>query len=59
MSADVWLYLRGRSEVCGLRWGFLLDVAFLISDHFKKERTGAKTSYGDVLYSELGGRKLV
>ncbi|EJF62195.1 DAHP synthetase [Dichomitus squalens LYAD-421 SS1] len=35
-----------------------LDVAFLISDHFKKERTGAKTSYGDVLYSELGGRKL-
>lgn len=36
-----------------------LDVAFLISDHFKKERTGAKTSYGDVLYSELGGRKLV
>ncbi|PIL37598.1 hypothetical protein GSI_01292 [Ganoderma sinense ZZ0214-1] len=36
-----------------------LDVAFLISDHFKKERTGAKTSYGDVLYSELGGRKPV
>ena len=36
----------------------LVDVAFLISDHFKKQRTGAKTSYGDVLYSELGGRKL-
>ncbi|KAI8982777.1 DAHP synthetase [Trametes punicea] len=35
-----------------------LDVAFLISDHFKKERTGVKRSYGDVLYSELGGRKL-
>ncbi|KAI0722516.1 DAHP synthetase [Earliella scabrosa] len=34
-----------------------LDVAFLISDHYKKERTGAKSSYGDVLYSELGGRK--
>ncbi|KAI0658577.1 DAHP synthetase [Cubamyces menziesii] len=34
-----------------------LDVAFLISDHFKKERTGGKKSYGDVLYSELGGRK--
>ena len=42
----------------GLRRG-VSDVAFLISDHFKKERTGAKTSYGDVLYSELGGRKLV
>ncbi|KAH9854936.1 DAHP synthetase [Lenzites betulinus] len=36
-----------------------LDVAFLISDHFKKARTGAKKTYGDVLYSELGGRKLV
>ncbi|KAI0355412.1 DAHP synthetase [Trametes cingulata] len=35
-----------------------LDVAFLISDHFKKERTGGKKSYGDVLYSELGGRTL-
>lgn len=35
-----------------------IDVAFLISDHFKKERTGSKRSYGDVLYSELGGRKL-
>ncbi|OBZ70356.1 Phospho-2-dehydro-3-deoxyheptonate aldolase [Grifola frondosa] len=34
-----------------------LDVAFLISDHFKKERMGAKRSYYDVLYSELGGRK--
>ncbi len=36
----------------------LLDVAFLISEHYKKERTGGKTSYADVLYSELGGRKL-
>ncbi|RDX55349.1 DAHP synthetase [Lentinus brumalis] len=35
-----------------------LDVAFLISEHYKKERTGGKTSYADVLYSELGGRKL-
>ncbi|KAI0326723.1 DAHP synthetase [Cubamyces sp. BRFM 1775] len=35
-----------------------LDVAFLISDHFKKERRGGKKSYGDVLYSELGGRQL-
>ncbi|RPD81357.1 DAHP synthetase [Lentinus tigrinus ALCF2SS1-7] len=35
-----------------------LDVAFLISDQYKKERTGAKTSYADILYSELGGRKL-
>ncbi|KAI0677660.1 DAHP synthetase [Trametes maxima] len=35
-----------------------LDVAFLISDHFKKQRTGGQRSYGDVLYSELGGRKL-
>ncbi|KAH9939292.1 DAHP synthetase [Epithele typhae] len=34
-----------------------LDVAFLISDHFKKQRSGSKSSYGDVLYNELGGRK--
>ncbi|KAI0758164.1 DAHP synthetase [Fomes fomentarius] len=35
-----------------------LDVAFLISDYYKNERGGTKTSYGNVLYSELGGRKL-
>ncbi|KAF8074186.1 DAHP synthetase [Lyophyllum atratum] len=32
-----------------------LDVAFLISNHFKKERRGA-TAEGDVLYTELAGR---
>ena len=33
-----------------------LDVAFLISNHFKKERVGAYKSDGDVLFEELGGR---
>ena len=37
---------------------FFADVAFLISDQYKKERTGSKITYGDLLYSELGGRKL-
>lgn len=33
------------------------DVAFLISNHFKKERRGKEGEAGhDVLYSELGGR---
>jgi len=35
-----------------------LDVAFLISNHFKKERLGQRDG-SDVLYSELGGRKTV
>ncbi|KII83228.1 hypothetical protein PLICRDRAFT_119688 [Plicaturopsis crispa FD-325 SS-3] len=33
-----------------------LDVAFLISEHFKKERRGQKPT--DALYSALGGRKI-
>lgn len=39
-----------------------LDVAFLISNHFKKERRGGSgltkgPQETDVLYSELGGGK--
>ncbi|ESK94376.1 phospho-2-dehydro-3-deoxyheptonate aldolase [Moniliophthora roreri MCA 2997] len=33
-----------------------LDVAFLISNHFKQARKGKKQGADDVLYSELGGR---
>ena len=33
-----------------------LDVAFLISNHFKKERLGQYKSDSDVLFEELGGR---
>lgn len=36
-----------------------LDVAFLVSNHFKKERRGSKQGDSDILYSELGGRKSV
>jgi 3-deoxy-7-phosphoheptulonate synthase len=32
-----------------------VDVAFLISNYFKKERRGGK-SENDVLFTELGGR---
>jgi 3-deoxy-7-phosphoheptulonate synthase len=35
----------------------VLDVAFLISNHFKKERCGSKQGENDLLYSELGGGK--
>ncbi|TDL17855.1 DAHP synthetase [Rickenella mellea] len=35
-----------------------LDVAFLISNHFKKERHGSQQAENDILYSELGGRKV-
>lgn len=37
--------------------GFFLDVAFLISNHFKKERRGKNNTENenDVLYNELGG----
>ncbi|PCH40725.1 DAHP synthetase [Wolfiporia cocos MD-104 SS10] len=35
-----------------------LDVAFLISNSYKKARLGRKPADSDVLYSELGGRKL-
>lgn len=38
------------------------DVAFLVSNHFKKDRMLARGEVteedGDVLYSELGGKKL-
>ncbi|KAA1477507.1 DAHP synthetase [Dentipellis sp. KUC8613] len=33
-----------------------LDVAFLISNHSKNQRRGAKHGGSDVLYSELGGK---
>ncbi|KAF7793592.1 hypothetical protein EIP86_004706 [Pleurotus ostreatoroseus] len=33
-----------------------LDVAFLVSNHFKKERLGEYHEERDVLYNELGGR---
>ncbi|EEB96570.1 hypothetical protein MPER_04276, partial [Moniliophthora perniciosa FA553] len=33
-----------------------LDVAFLISNHFKQARKGQRQGADDVLYSELGGR---
>ncbi|KAI0260152.1 DAHP synthetase [Gloeopeniophorella convolvens] len=33
-----------------------LDVAFLISNHFKSERRGSQKRSHDVLYSELGGK---
>ena len=33
----------------------LVDVAFLISNHFKKERLGQNRSGNDLLYAELGG----
>ncbi|KAI0920758.1 hypothetical protein AcW1_005063 [Taiwanofungus camphoratus] len=34
-----------------------LDVAFLISNHFKEEHLGHKHGDRDLLYAELGGRK--
>lgn len=33
-----------------------LDVAFLISNHFKKERVGHYKNDSDMLFEELGGR---
>ena len=33
-----------------------LDVAFLISNHFKQERLGQLKSEEDTLFEELGGR---
>ena len=33
------------------------DVAFLISNYFKRERRGAKQGESDMLYAELGGRR--
>ncbi|KAJ3486032.1 hypothetical protein NLI96_g4522 [Meripilus lineatus] len=51
------LELRYQS-FCDPRLNFeqSLDVAFLISNHFKKERLGHTRSDNDVLYAELGGR---
>jgi 3-deoxy-7-phosphoheptulonate synthase len=35
-----------------------LDVAFMISNYFKRERRGgSRQGDGDVLYAELGGRR--
>ncbi|KAI0067658.1 DAHP synthetase [Artomyces pyxidatus] len=36
-----------------------LDVAFLISNHFKNQRRGLKQAGSDVLYSELGGKRSI
>ncbi|KZT70252.1 DAHP synthetase [Daedalea quercina L-15889] len=58
--AEEELGLRYQS-FCDPRLNFeqSLDVAFLLSNHFKKARGRAagKRAEGDVLYSELGGRK--
>lgn len=59
MGAD-----EGVQSFCDPRLNFeqSLDVAFLISNHFKKERLakmrggGAGGELGDVLFEELGGR---
>ncbi|KAF7975621.1 hypothetical protein HWV62_9213 [Athelia sp. TMB] len=34
-----------------------LDVAFLVSNHFKNERRGQQQGHSDVLFSSLGGKK--
>jgi 3-deoxy-7-phosphoheptulonate synthase len=54
------LGLRYQS-FCDPRLNFeqALDVAFLVSNHFKRERRGSKLGDSDVLYSELGGRASV
>jgi 3-deoxy-7-phosphoheptulonate synthase len=39
---------------CRLRTCYVPDVAFLVSNYFKNQRTSVK---GDVLYEELGGRR--
>ncbi|EPT00868.1 hypothetical protein FOMPIDRAFT_1036613 [Fomitopsis schrenkii] len=58
--AEEELSLRYQS-FCDPRLNFeqSLDVAFLLSNHFKKARGRAagKRPEGDVLYSELGGKK--
>jgi len=61
--AEEELGLRYQS-FCDPRLNFeqSLDVAFLISNHFKKERvshrngTRESKSAGDILYAELGGK---
>lgn len=40
-------------------WAIDADVAFLISNNFKKARRGRKRADSDVLYAALGGRKPV
>ncbi|EKM54944.1 uncharacterized protein PHACADRAFT_93861 [Phanerochaete carnosa HHB-10118-sp] len=55
--AEEELGLRYQS-FCDPRLNFeqSLDVAFLISDHFKRERLGRYRLGDDVLFEELGGR---
>lgn len=48
--------LRDVSTQLNLTYHCSADVAFLISNHFKKERLGHTRSDNDVLYAELGGR---
>ncbi|ETW77676.1 hypothetical protein HETIRDRAFT_387717 [Heterobasidion irregulare TC 32-1] len=56
--AEEELGLRYQS-FCDPRLNFeqSLDVAFLISNHFKNQRRGVKAGRNDVLYTELGGKK--
>ena len=55
--AEDQLGLRYQS-FCDPRLNFeqSLDVAFLISGHFKRERLGRHRPDADVLFEELGGR---
>ncbi len=50
--------VNGVQSFCDPRLNFeqSLDVAFLISNHFKKERLGEYHENVDVLYAELGGQ---
>jgi hypothetical protein len=35
------------------------DIAFLLSNYFKRERLGDKRGASDILFSELGGRAVI
>jgi 3-deoxy-7-phosphoheptulonate synthase len=36
-----------------------LDIAFLLSNYFKRERLGDERGASDILFNELGGRNVV
>ena len=53
-----------RQRMINLFYLLILDVAFLISNHFKNQRRGfdwdsrrKEKGAADVLYSELGGKR--
>ncbi len=59
MCSDHGFGVCGVQSFCDPRLNFeqSMDVAFLISNHFKRERLGRQyKSDGDVLFEELGGR---